>query len=201
MKKVSIILFFLLLPSLVYSQNNLVKSKLLKSSEVDSIFTDKLVKDLEIDFSIYRVYQYEDKSGEYFIVMTENEVECSRNEECFDSIKAYCFSHLDGRFSLKWKMKDFILNDKNEGSDEYSIWFWTNYFELKDYEEDGLIDPILVYGTVGLNGTSDGRMKILVWGSMRMTITTRGRTSLHGMIQIACVCENDVWNGANDLQE
>ena len=32
-----------------------------------------------------------------------------------------------------------------------------------DFDKDGLIDPIIIYGTSGNNGTEDGRIKILIY--------------------------------------
>tara|TARA_B110000027_G_C16109005_1_gene296745 strand:- start:20 stop:787 length:768 start_codon:yes stop_codon:yes gene_type:complete len=153
----------LFLSSIVFGQDSKVSSRQLKQQEIDSIFTDSLKTKLQIEYSIYRIYQYRDKSGEHFIVMTENEFECDEKEKCFDTIKAFCYSYKDGIYNLEWNLKDFILQKGNEVSEEYSISFWTKYFELNDYNGDGLVDPILVYGTFGMNGTSDGRIKILVY--------------------------------------
>ncbi|TMU50690.1 hypothetical protein FGG15_17980 [Flagellimonas algicola] len=95
--------------------------------------------------------------------MTENEFECDEKEKCLDSIKAFCYSFKDGSYRTQWSLKDFILPGGNEVSEEYSISFWTKYFELKDYNGDGVVDPIMVYGTFGVNGTNDGRIKLLVY--------------------------------------
>jgi hypothetical protein len=58
----------------------------------------------------------------------------------------------------QWEINDFILKEK----DESSIWFWTKYCDFKDIDEDGIIDQILVFGTSGLNGYDEGRIKILL---------------------------------------
>lgn len=51
----------------------------------------------------------------------------------------------------------------NKDEMEASIWFWTNYSGFADLDKDGLIDPILIYGTSGMNNTDDGRVKILTY--------------------------------------
>ena len=164
--KITLTIFItILLSSIGFSQDLKVSSRQLNQHEIDSIFTDSLKTKLKIEYSIYRIYQYKDKSGVHFIAMTENEFECDEKEKCFDSIKAFCYSFKDGIYNLEWNLKDFILQKGNEVSEEYSISFWTKYFELKDYNGVGLIDPIIVYGTFGMNGTSDGRIKILVYHS------------------------------------
>ena len=73
----------LFLSSIVFGQDSKVSSRQLKQQEIDSIFTDSLKTKLQIEYSIYRIYQYRDKSGEHFIVMTENEFECDEKEKCF----------------------------------------------------------------------------------------------------------------------
>lgn len=163
MTKTLILLLIFISTGIGFTQNTIVSSHQLSEQKIDSIFTDALKTKLEIKFSIYRVYEYDDKAGKHFIVMTENNVPCNERKDCFDSIKAYCFQYKNKEFNLKWRMTDFILPKGNEVSEEYSISFWTKYFKLNDYNNDGFIDPILVYGTLGMNGTSDGRIKILVY--------------------------------------
>ncbi|WP_179336138.1 M949_RS01915 family surface polysaccharide biosynthesis protein [Winogradskyella costae] len=163
MKKKIIIFLLIALTKFGYGQNLEISSSQLTEQEIDSLFTDSLKISLEIDYSIYRVYKYDDKGGAHFLIMTKNEIECDNGQECFDSIKAFCFNLKGDRFMQEWKLTDFILPKGNEVSEEYSINFWTKYFELNDYDSDGFIDPIMVYGTDGMNGTNDGRIKILVY--------------------------------------
>jgi hypothetical protein len=163
MRKTILIFLLITLVNFGYGQNSEISSSQLTEQEIDSIFTDNLKTSLEIDFSIYRIYKYDDKGGTHFLIMTENEIECNNGQKCYDSIKAFCFSFKDDRFIQEWKLTDFILPKGSEVSEEYSINFWTKYFELSDFDNDGFIDPIIVYGTYGMNGTSDGRIKILVY--------------------------------------
>ena len=163
MKTILLTIFTIIIINFGFGQNSLFSSKQLTQQEIDSIFTDSLKTKLQIEYSIYRIYEYNDKEGKHFIVMSENEFECEEIEKCFDSIKAYCYLYENGQFILEWNLKDFILPKGNEVSEEYSISFWTKYFELGDYDNDGYFDPIIVYGTYGMNETDDGRIKILIY--------------------------------------
>jgi len=163
MKRILIFFLVLILSYFGFGQNSAVSSKQLSKQEIDSIFTDSLRNKLQIEYSIYRIYQYNDKIGKHFIVMTENSKECEELEKCLNSIKAFCYEFKNGNYNLEWNLNDFILPEGNEVSEEYSISFWTKYFHLNDYDSDGIIDPILVYGTFGMNGPDDGRIKFIVY--------------------------------------
>lgn len=158
MKKLFILLLFVSMKTLCFGQG--VSSEQLSTSKIEAIFTDELKAKLKIDFDIFRVYQYQDASGEHLIVMTERP---NKNvEKSYDAIKAFNFKVVNGEYTLEWSFRDFIL-PPTRAVGETSITFWTKYFVLDDYDEDGLIDPIFVYGTLALNGRDDGRIKILVY--------------------------------------
>lgn len=158
MNRILIVLFFIIY-NFSFGQESNVTSKQLSEQEIDSVFTDSLKMKLQIKFPIYRIYKYNDKEGKHFIVMTENNIDCKEKKECYDSIRAYCFSLNNQFFILKWSFKDYILPN----SYEYSISHWTKYFQIEDYDNDGIADPIMIYGTLGMNGTDDGRIKMLVY--------------------------------------
>ena len=171
-KAIFIIALTLLLTNLGFGQNSTVSNKQLTQHEIDSIFTDSVKTEFNINFDIFRVYEYQDKIGKQLLLLTEsisskeNTAESmgfilSSSDVFHDSIRAFKFNFIQGRLDLTWSLNDFII--ENEYSEEYSISFWTKYFELGDYDGDGMIDPIVVYGTLGMNGTSDGRIKILVY--------------------------------------
>ncbi|MBK8805177.1 MAG: hypothetical protein IPO21_00445 [Bacteroidales bacterium] len=159
---IKILIFNLIFISL-YSQTETAGAKILSENEVNEIFTHSLKTDLGIKFPIFRIYNYTDISGEYFIVLTENYYKTENNNPLNDSITGFCIKKNKSDYSIVWQLKDFILNENSAKSSENSIWFWTKYFDLKDIDNDGLIDPIIIYGTSGLNGTDDGRIKILVY--------------------------------------
>ncbi|MFD1552988.1 M949_RS01915 family surface polysaccharide biosynthesis protein [Putridiphycobacter roseus] len=162
--KITLAIFItLLFTNLGFSQDMIITSKQLNQQEVDSIFTDSLKQKLQIEYAIYRIYEYKDKLGKHYLVMTKNQFECDEMEACFDTIKAYAYTFEKGSFKSEWQLKDFISSKGNAVSEEYSISFWTKYFALKDCNGDGIVDPIMVYGTYGMNDTGDGRIKILVY--------------------------------------
>src|SRR5688572_29031708 len=56
-----------------------------------------------------------------------------------------------------------LLHNDNENS----IWFWTKYIEFRDYDGDALADPIIAYGTSGINHTDDGRIIFIIYSKGR----------------------------------
>ncbi len=160
---------FLLLTALIIAtpasaQHTKPFNKQLTTKEITTLFDNKL----KFTYPIYRAYQYTDKGGKHFLIMTENNLNnnysaCYKTQQnCITKIKAYNYHYKNGKCRLEWQMNDFIL-PKNEVDKEYFISFWTKYFQLADYDNDGLIEPIIVYGTLTRNGTSDGRIKILTY--------------------------------------
>jgi len=138
------------------SQSNM--PKYLDSSEVSIRFNAEALKQYNINYPIYRVYEFTDILGKHELVLTENPISAKET----DSIQAFCFLIENDLKTLEWKLTDFILRQENV-PDETSIWFWTKYLRLEDLNNDGGIDPIIVYGTKGEYGTEDGRLKILIY--------------------------------------
>lgn len=153
------ILLFLLIYNFSLGQNKNVTSKQLSQQEIDAIFTESIKKQLKIEHSIYRIYQYTDKIGKHFMVMTQNKIECQQREKCYDSIKVLCYLFKNNNYKIQWKLNDFIVPNLYE----YSISHWTKYFSINDYDKDGIADPIIIYGTFGMNDMGDGRIKIITY--------------------------------------
>ena len=152
-------------------------SERLQFSEIDVLFNDKMKEKLGIEYEIHRVDRFYDKEGEHYLVITENMFDC---ESCYDKIKAYCFLKEDNVYELEWKMQDFILADGNEVSEEFSISFWHDYITLEDLDNDGYVEPILVYGTLGINETDDGRIKILIYHKGKKRAIRHQNSTLDG---------------------
>ena len=128
----------------------------LSQNEISQIFTLDIKKKFNIEFTIFKVYSYSNKSGKYLITLTEKTDSITPTKDIVHfKIKAFNFKITAKGPEKQWEVNDFI--NKNENS----IWFWTKYSEFNDIDNDGLIDPILVYGTFGANGYDDGRLKIL----------------------------------------
>ena len=134
------------------------KYKTLSEEKIKEIFTDLKRKELGINFRIWKVYDYADKTGKYYLVLTEDGD--AKNAEKYPmntAIKAFNFK-IDGKV---WT-KIFETNDTKH-PEETSIWFWTRYVYVEDFDNDGIIEPIIFYGTNGYNGYDDGRAKILLY--------------------------------------
>lgn len=133
------------------------KYKTLTQEKIDEIFTHEKKKELGINFSIWKVYDYQDKTGKYYLVLTEDKMNTSKEGNFNNAVKAFNFKIENNVWT-----KTFETNDsKKDGED--SIWFWTKYIYVEDFDLDGIIEPILFYGTNGLNGYDDGRIKILTY--------------------------------------
>lgn len=156
-------LFFIIPLTFTLSAIGQTSNRLLEASEHDQLLTKELKKQLNIDFPIYRTYEYVDDIGTHYLILTEHPDQNGEKSECNDSIKAHSYLVTASGWELDWQLKDFILPNGNPNSKEYSIWFWSKYLKLEDLDEDGIIDPIIVYGTAGMNGTGDGRIKILTY--------------------------------------
>lgn len=115
--------------------------------------------DYGINFSIFRAYEYSDNQGIHYLVFTENAYsEDSKGNPKNDSIAFFSLNKsMDGIF-VEWDLKDHIK--ENEFSEEDNIWFFTKYFSANDLDGDGTADPIVVYGSTGINGKDDGRLYI-----------------------------------------
>ena len=148
-----------------FPQRTKVISEILSSTKVTEIFTDTLRKKLNLTFPIRRVYKISDKSGQYYCVLTESIDSISTlptldKDTLHFKIKAANFRIDKDNLTKVWELNDKIESSSNE---ENSIWFWTKYIDFKDYDNDGLVDPIVIYGTSGLNDLDDGRIKLIIF--------------------------------------
>lgn len=138
-----------------------VTSDVLTSKQVVDLFSDSICKTLDISFPIFRVYQYTDKAGQYFCILTESRDKITADKDTINhKIKAVCIKSGKGEFRKLWEITDSIMRN---GNDEISIAFWTKYFDFQDYDGDGLADPVVIYGTTAANGYDDGRIKIMLY--------------------------------------
>jgi len=136
-------LFFFLALASSYGQETKIESHQLSENEINTIFSAEIKNKYDIDFEIYRGYRYDDKAGSHLILMTENSI--PKGSDTFRK------THLE---VYNDSLKAYFFDLKNE--------FWTKFFELDDFDGDGIIDPILIYGTYGMNGSDDGRIKIII---------------------------------------
>jgi hypothetical protein len=134
------------------------KYKTFSQEKINEIFTKEKRKEVGINFNIWKVYNYKDKTGEYYLVLTEDRYkEPSDGNNFNNAVKAFNF-RIEGN---RW-IKTFETNDFKQKEEE-SIWFWTKYIYVEDFDNDAIIEPIVIYGTNGYNGYDDGRIKILLY--------------------------------------
>src|SRR6187402_1807255 len=114
---------------------------ILSKAETAKIFTDTKIP-------VRLAYTYNDNTGKYYLALEESiDSIADKNDTLHYTIKGIFLQ--DG--IKKLELNDHII------SDESSIWFWTKFCELKDIDGDGITEPIIVYGSAGMNGTDDGR--------------------------------------------
>ncbi|MBN8851683.1 MAG: hypothetical protein BGO55_05230 [Sphingobacteriales bacterium 50-39] len=139
-------------------------SEILTRSQALSIVNDSVKKAFKIDYPIYRVYKYTDVSGQYFCVLTESTDSIATNAEgepdtAHHTIRAIDLKLDNGKFTKVWEINDFILKNGSE----ISIWFWTKFCEFQDLDNDGLIDPIIVYGSHSMDEINGNRVKFIIY--------------------------------------
>lgn len=163
MKKLYTLLFIAFLGLQANAQSDSTHSHTLTKTETDDFFTVAFKNKNLITFPIFRAYTYSDKSGTYYVALSESSDKIKAKDTINNSIKAFNFRVDKGTATKKWEINDFKLPEAKGASPESSIWFWTKYCEFNDLDGDGLIEPIIVYGTFGNNGYDDGRLKILTY--------------------------------------
>ena len=159
---------FISRPCILLAQQKQPSCEILSQSQVSATINDAVKKQFAIDFPILRVYKYVDRSGQYYCVLTEKlDTVASEEEGKYDSlhlaIRAIDLREDSGKLKKVWEINDHAnLNPKIEGV-EQSLWFWTKYIEFTDFDGDGLIEPIIVYGSHSDSDLASGRIKFIIY--------------------------------------
>lgn len=135
-----------------------VTNKQLSNEEVNTIFTAARKESLGIQFPIFRVYTYTDTKGKYYIVLAENPTTTAEGKEASSEIQEVHIKYENGNYV---KISD-TSDQLQEEAGETSIWFWTKHIALDDYDGDGIADPIVAYGSFGMNNFDDGRVVFII---------------------------------------
>ncbi len=147
----------------------------LSEKEVNSIFTKRVKKRLGIEYPIYQAYTYKDSLGLQYLLLTDHYLQGKeKNDRTYYAIKAFQLYSKDNTFKKRSTFKDEIDKDW-----EVAISFWNEYSELADFDNDGYMDLILTYGTLGPDGYADGRVKIMIYHN-RTRATIRHQNSEYG---------------------
>ena len=154
----------LFIPFSLLAQQHKTTSEMMPSTRVSSIINDSVKKAFDINSFIFRVIKYTDASGEYFCVLTESNDSFSTTDEgkpdtAHYRIRAINLRSDNGKMTKAWEINDFIL--KNNA--EISIWWWTRFCLFQDYDDDGLIEPIIVYGSHSTDEINGNRIKFIIY--------------------------------------
>jgi hypothetical protein len=160
MQKLIFTLFISFLSFCAVAQSTKSSTEILTAEAINIIFTDNVKTQHSISFPINKAYKCSDKSGVFYIVFTDSQ---DKEDKESSKIKAFNFQQENNTLVKKWEMNDFVIKQVNGGEMEEMIWFWTTYSSFTDIDNDGFIDPVIVYGTAGMNQTDDGRLKILLY--------------------------------------
>lgn len=149
--------------------------KKLTNEEIQAVFPEKVKEGMNITFSIFQCREYSDASGKYYLLLTEHNYKKEGSKVLNDSIRGYNIKKENTIMSIQWSLRDFI------NSEETTMWFWTKYLSLDDFDGDGLVEPIIVYGSANENDSDEGRIKILIYYKGVKTAIRHQNASLDGM--------------------
>ena len=158
----SIFMKFLLLLLLLITTTAFSQKAFLSKSEADKVITPDVKKEFGLEFPVFRVYNYTDKAGKFYIVLTEKNDGTKDSDTLHTKIKAACLKNNAGKLEKSWEINDFVTL-VTDADYEQTIWFWTKYSSFIDIDKDGIVEPVIIYGTNGYNGYDDGRIKILIF--------------------------------------
>ena len=134
----------------------------LPQSNLKSVLNDSLRKEFNLQNTNSSVYSYRDTAGQSFLIVSQNIKKVTDEKDTlYDNLRFINIRNSKKGFVKVWDIVDNI--EKTNEINESSIWFWTKFAEFTDVDKDNFIDPIVVYGTLGKNGTDDGRVNIIVF--------------------------------------
>ena len=165
--------FFWSVLGLLASIQGYGQAQSLQEEQIQKQFPAKVQKQLGITYPITKAYTYKDKEGTHVWVFTENKLyeRAKRKEQTYkknsegevinDKIKAFHLLEKADTYQVVRVVYDY--SPKWEGT-EFSIWFWTKFVSFTDLDQDGYVDPIIVYGAAPTDGDPDrGKVKLLAY--------------------------------------
>ncbi len=155
-----LLLMFSLIPALAIAQ-----SKDVKVSCADETLLDvERLKKSKVLLPVFKHYCYSDQSGNYVMYLTEKQDKTYAVEKLSSAVEAHLFK-IENDKSLS---NVIGIRDKVD-SEEAGMEFWSKLTEISDIDNDGNIEPILVYRFYKLDdakANSDafsGRIKIIMF--------------------------------------
>ena len=144
---------------------------LLTDKQVQTLFSHETLKEIGVTFPIRKVYAFQDKLGKQYLIISEN----NSNPDKATSIKAF-------NVLLKEKNPPQVLWTITDAIDdtEQAMWFYTRYISLTDLNNDGYIDPIVLYGTESQYGElyEENRLKFIIYYLGKKTAIRHQNSSL-----------------------
>lgn len=150
MKKIILLILVCFLSAV--TQSVAQTSRLLGSEELKTL--ERNIPPLP--FPVFRAYEYKDNGGDYFIFLCEKQYRITAKDTFREKITAFCYRQEQGIYSEKWKISDFL----EPAAGEVDMRFWTKYFSASDMDGDGIIEPVIVYGS-WIEGEEARRIKII----------------------------------------
>ena len=144
---------------------------LLTDKQVQTLFPQETLKEIGVTFPIRKVYAFQDKLGKQYLIISEN----NSNPDKATSIKAFnVLLKEDTPPQVLWTITDAIDDT------EQAMWFYTRYISLTDLNNDGYIDPIVLYGTESQYGEpyEENRLKFIIYYLGKKTAIRHQNSSL-----------------------
>ena len=144
---------------------------LLTDKQVQTLFPQETLKEIGVTFPIRKVYAFQDKLGKQYLIISEN----NSNPDKATSIKAFnVLLKEETPPQVLWTITDAI-NDT-----EKAMWFYTRYISLTDLNNDGYIDPIVLYGSESQYGEpyEENRLKFILYYLGKKTAIRHQNSSL-----------------------
>lgn len=144
---------------------------LLTDKQVQTLFPHETLKEIGVIFPIRKVYAFQDKLGKQYLIISEN----NSNPDKATSIKAFNVLLKEGTPpQVLWTITDVI------DVTEQAMWFYTRYISLTDLNNDGYIDPIVLYGTQSESEepNRENRVKFIIYYLGKKTAIRHQNSSL-----------------------
>jgi len=144
---------------------------LLTDKQVQTLFPHETLKEIGVTFPIRKVYAFQDKLGKQYLIISEN----NSNPDKATSIKAFnVLLKEETPPQVLWTIADAIDDT------EQAIWFYTRYISLTDLNNDGYIDPIVLYGRESQYGElyEENRLKFIIYYLGKKTAIRHQNSSL-----------------------
>ncbi|MEH6305284.1 hypothetical protein RYH73_06505 [Olivibacter sp. CPCC 100613] len=121
---------------LFFSESFAQKVRALDATEIEEIAYDS-----DLDIPVFMGFEYRDKGGLWDMLLLEDGYIAGSDTATNASLEGILYLQDHGGYLKKMVLKDFIKEEERD------IRFWTSYCSFLDLDNDGYIDPILVYAS------------------------------------------------------